>query len=240
MAEIYVIASGKGGVGKSTFVAGASRALALLGKKVLAVDGDIGLRSLDLLLGCGEKVVFDWGDVVLGRCEAQKAVVEGNVDFIAAPRAYDEAFTAEGLKKALTPIFDNYDFVFIDAPAGIDTGFRIAAGCADKALVVTTPDCVCVRSCGRANSELCALGITDTKLIVNMFEMKPVSKGRLLNIDECMDETCVPLAGVIPMDRKLAFSSVTGTEPGEFSPSSQAFMRIAKRLTGQKVKLVCE
>lgn len=240
MAEIYVVASGKGGVGKSSFVAGVSKALASMDKKVLAVDGDIGLRSLDLLFGCADKVVFDWGDVVLGQCEAEKAVVGGKVDLLAAPRNYNDEFSSEKLKNALSELFEKYDYVFFDAPAGIDTGFKIAAGCADKAILVTTPDVVCVRSCGRAGNELHAMGRDDVRLVVNMFDMKPVEKGKLMNIDECMDETCIPLIGAVPMDRKLAYAPVTGKEPGKSAASTKAFLRIAKRITGEKVRIEIE
>ena len=235
--EIYVVASGKGGVGKSTFVAGVSNALSSLGKRVLAIDCDIGLRSLDLLLECGEKVVFDWGDFILGHCDANQVLIKGDVDFVAAPRFFDDSFNGENLAKLIEKISVGYDFIFMDAPAGIDSGFMTAAGCADNAIVVSTPDRICVRSCSRAFEEIEKLKIENTRLVINMFETRPVHKGKLLNVDECIDETGVQLLGVIPMDRELAFSSVTGITPGEFSVSDQAFYRIAKRLSGERVPL---
>lgn len=238
MAKCILVASGKGGVGKSTFTAGISEALSEKELKILAIDCDIGLRSLDLLLGHSADVVFDWGDVILGRCEPEKAVIRGEVDFIAAPRSFDDAFTDEAFSDMVKSLSDDYDYIFIDAPAGIDRGFRLAASGADRAVVITTPDCVCVRSCSRAFAELDRLGIEDIKLIINMFEPKTVCKGRLLNIDECIDETGVQLLGVIPMDKALRFCSVTGEGPDEFSPSSLAFVRIAKRLEGEKSKLI--
>ena len=119
MARIYAVASGKGGVGKSTFTAGISKALSSLGKRVLAIDCDIGLRSLDLLLGCDEQVVFDWGDGILGRCTPDRAVISGDVDFIAAPRKYDEDFSGKALRDMLGGLSDKYDYVFFDAPAGV-------------------------------------------------------------------------------------------------------------------------
>ena len=116
----------------------------------------------------------------------------------------------------------------------------MAVACAKKAIALTTPDPVCVRSCARAISEAEKAGIKDIKLVINMFEVKPAVKRKLLNIDECIDETLAQLLGVIPMDRTLTFSSVTGEETGEFSPSTQAFLRISRRLTGERVPLVCE
>ena len=240
MAEIFVVASGKGGVGKSTFVAGISKELSQAGKKVLAVDCDTGLRSLDLLLGCGEQVVFDWGDAVLGRCEPSDAVTKGETDFLAAPRQFNDSFTGENLKKLIEGFAGDYDYIFLDAPAGIDSGFRLASSCAERGIIISTPDSVCVRSCERAASELEKAGVTDIRLVINMFEVKPVKNRHLLNIDECVDETGVMLLGIIPFDRQLAFSSVTGDDPGEFSPSSQAFYRISVRMSGGTAELVCE
>lgn len=240
MAKIYIVASGKGGVGKSTLTAGLARMLSELNKKVLAIDCDIGLRSLDILLGYDDKVVFDWGDVITGRCQKEDAVIKGDVDFIAAPRSYDEAYTGEALKEFIDSIKIGYDYIFLDAPAGIGTGFNIAAASAEYGIAVTTPDNVCVRSCGRACEELNKHNIDDIRLVINMFEAKPVVKKKLLNIDECIDETGVQLLGVIPLDRILAFASVTGVAPGEFSASEQAFYRLAKRITGERVPLVCE
>lgn len=240
MADIYLVASGKGGVGKSTFVSGVSRGLAEIGKKVLAIDCDIGLRSLDLLFGYSDKVLFDWGDAILGRCSIEDAVIRDDVDYIAAPRNYDAEFTGEKLCELVKSLTWNYDYIFLDSPAGLGSGFNIAAACADKAIVVTTPDSICVRSCGRTAEELTRKGFEDIRLIINMFEKKPVVKGKLLNIDECIDETCVQLLGVIPMDRTLAFASVTGEAPGEFSASEQAFYRIARRVSGERIPLVCE
>lgn len=240
MAEIILVSSGKGGSGKSSFTAGVSRALAACGKKVLAVDFDIGLRSLDLLLGVSDKVVFDWGDLLLERCTAEQAIVSGNVDLLAAPLRFNSAFTAEAVAKMMKSLKPHYDYIMIDSPAGIDRGFELAAAGAERAVVVSTPDSVCVRSCGRAFDELDKMDISDIKLIINMFEVKPVCRHKLLNIDQCIDETGVQLLGIVPRDPNLGYCSVTGVTPGEFSPSTLAFSRIAKRITGKRVPLVCE
>ncbi len=240
MAEIIMVASGKGGSGKSTFTVGVSRALAQLGKKVLAIDCDIGLRSLDLLFGVSEKVVFDWGDLLGERCTAEQAVISGNVDLLAAPLSYGESFTEDGFSKLVHGFDGKYDFIFIDSPAGIDRGFSLAASGAKRAITVTTPDSVCVRSCNRAFRELDRLGVVNVRLVINMFESKPVCKRRLLNIDQCIDETGVQLLGIIPRDPSLGFCSVTGNAPNEFSSSTLAFRRIAKRLCGEKTPLICE
>lgn len=240
MADIYVVASGKGGVGKSTFVSNVALELARKGKKVLAVDCDIGLRSLDIMMDMSEETVYDWGDALLGRCSPGEVVTEGEAGLAAAPRNYDEAFTPEKFSALIKEISEGYDIVLIDSPAGIGSGFRLACSAAGKAIAVTTPDPVCVRSCARAVDEIKASGIEDVRLIINMFEAKSVTKSRLLNIDECVDITCARLLGVIPMDRTLVFTEVTGEEADEFAPASQAFFRITRRLLGERVPLFCE
>lgn len=240
MAEIIVIASGKGGSGKSSFTAGIGRALAKLDKKVLAIDCDIGLRSLDLLFGVSENVVFDWGDLLCDRCNVEQAIIKAEIDLLAAPRNFSSEFTPESTAALFRSFAKDYDYILLDSPAGIDRGFQISASGADKAIVVTTPDNICVRSCARAFDELRRLGIEDARLVINMFEVKPVCKKKLLNIDQCIDETGVQLLGVVPRDINIGYCSVTGETPGEFSPSTLAYKRIAKRITGQRIPLVCE
>ncbi len=240
MAEIIVVASGKGGSGKSSFTAGVGRALANLDKKVLAIDCDIGLRSLDLLFGVSENVLFDWGDLICDRCTPEQAIIKSEIDLLAAPRNFSNDFDPEKTAELFRDLSKDYDYVLIDSPAGIDRGFQLAASGADKAVVISTPDNICVRSCARAFDELRRLGIEDARLVINMFEVKPVCKKKLLNIDQCIDETGVQLLGVVPRDINVGYSSVTGETPGEFSPSSLAYKRIAKRITGQRVALVCE
>ena len=240
MAVVTAVISGKGGVGKSTFTAGISKELSALGKKVLAIDCDIGLRSLDLLLGCDEQVVFDWGDVILSRCEPSRAVINSAVDFLAAPLSGDDSFTPANLRKVIDELAPGYDFIFLDAPAGVGEGFELAVRCADRLIAVTTPDNICVRSCALAITQAERDGVTECSLIINMFEVRPVIKKKLLNLDECIDATATGLLGVVPVDRTLAFASVTGIKPGEFSPSQQAFSRIARRFLGEKIELICE
>ncbi|MEE1011931.1 MAG: AAA family ATPase, partial [Acutalibacteraceae bacterium] len=140
MAEIILVASGKGGSGKSSFTAGVSRALTSLGKKVLAIDCDIGLRSLDIMFDVSEKVVFDWGDLLLGRCTPEQAVIKGNIDLLAAPRNFSDDFTPEATAKTFSSFSEDYDYILLDSPAGIDRGFILAASAADRAVVVSTPD----------------------------------------------------------------------------------------------------
>ena len=238
--KVIAFANNKGGSGKSTFVSGISNALATLGKKVLAADCDIGLRSLDLMFGVTENVVFDWGDLLCDRCTVEQAIIKAEIDLLAAPRNFSSEFTPEKTAKLFKSFSRDYDYILLDSPAGIDRGMRLAASAADRAIVVSTADSICVRSCARAFDELRRLNIDDTRLVINMFEVKPACKHKLLNIDQCIDETGVQLIGVVPRDINIGFSSVTGTSPKEFAPSSLAFNRIAKRISGKRVPLVCE
>lgn len=238
MAKKIVIASGKGGVGKSTVTAGLSRALENEGKKVLAIDFDIGLRSLDLLFGVREQVVKNWGDVLLGNCEKEHAIIHvGNIDFISAPLNFNEEFTQEKVREMIGKYDEDYDIIFFDAPAGISAGFSLACAAADSALVVSTPDDVCVRSVEITAQKISSFGINDIRLVINRFIRKLSAKRKFLNVDEVIDLTSVQLIGVIPYDAKIGFSSMQ-TSSFNFKASSQkSFGRIAKRILGENVPL---
>lgn len=238
MAKKIVIASGKGGVGKSSMTLGLCRALSDMGKKVLAIDCDIGLRSLDLLFAVGNDLVFDWGDIVLGNCEAVKTVMHsGKVDVVAAPLSENEAFTPEKMREMVLLFDADYDYIFIDAPAGIVGEFRFAAAMADAAIVVATPDEVCIRSASRAADTLRKLGISELRLILNRFHKPAVEHDFLLNIDESIDRSGVQLLGVVPEDPEVMFRLPKGEQPYKKSGAKLAWSRIAERLEGKNVPL---
>ena len=239
MAKKVVLASGKGGVGKSTLTAGLSGALAGMGKNVLAVDFDIGLRSLDLILGVREQVVFDWGDLVLNRCEPRQAMIKtpGGPVFIAAPLSFNRAYNFRNIKELLKSFDDYFDYIFIDSPAGVSRGFRLAACAADTGLIVATPDEVCVHSGSIAADEMIDMGIENPRLVINRFNKKAVFKGRLLNIDDVIDAAGVQLIGVMPEDDELSYLAGTGQPFPKDTPSAFAFKRIGRRLEGENLPL---
>ncbi|MBQ3005152.1 MAG: AAA family ATPase [Clostridia bacterium] len=238
MAIKTVFASGKGGVGKSSVTAGLASALAERGKKVLTVDSDIGLRSLDLILGVNEKMIFNWGDVILGYCESEDATITtGSVDLLGAPLEFDEEFTKENLKKVLEKIEDKYDFILIDCPAGIGEGFRLASSVADNAIIIVTPDEVSVRSGEIAANALYSQGMEDVKVIINRFKEKSTIKGRLLNIDDVIDSAKLQLQGIVPEDPDITYSAIKGKPVEKGSPSYSAFKRIASRMCGENTPL---
>lgn len=228
MAEKIVVASGKGGVGKSSCSVGIGKELSNKGYKVLLIDTDIALRSLDVLLGVSDRVVFDWGDVICERCSDKKAVIKcKKVDLLSCPLRFDEKFTPEAMKKTVMLYDKDYDFIIIDSPAGVGTGFDIATAAADRALIISTSDRVCVRSACRAAEKLYEKGIDDVRLIINRFVSKSVKKNKLLNIDSVIDDTTVQLIGVVPEDENITFGNVMKRKN---QVSYQPFVRITNRI----------
>ncbi|MBO4339733.1 MAG: P-loop NTPase [Clostridia bacterium] len=240
MQNIFLVASGKGGVGKSSLTAFLGRALVKLNKRVLLIDLDIALRSLDLILGVTEKCVYDWGDVLEGRAMPEQAVVKGengNPDLLCAPVRSSSAIDAAGLLLIIQSIKDNYDYIFLDAPAGLGVMLSIGAAVANKAIVVATPDEVCVRSAGVAADKIRSFGFNgEIRLVINRYRKKESKKGMLLNADTVIDKTYVQLIGIVPEDSLIAFHSVKSAF-GFVGPASKAFMRIAKRLEGEQIPL---
>ncbi len=240
MSVKIVIASGKGGVGKSSAAVGIGHALKKLNKKVLLVDCDLSLGGLDIMLGVTKDVVFNWGDILAGRCETENAIIDARgISFLAVPDAQEEEFSKEAFNDLFSQLDGMFDYIIFDAPAGIAEGFTLCAGAADRAVIVATPDNVCVRSGARAADRLRTIGVDDIRLVINRFEVKPVKKHRLLNIDECIDAAGLQLIGIVPEDDAVTYSTVTGIYP-EFSRAARAFGRIARRFDGERLPLEIE
>lgn len=177
MAEKIVIASGKGGVGKSSLTAGLARALSNSGKRVLMLDMDIGLRSLDLIFGTQKELLFDWGNVLDGGCEPnQAAIAAGGPMLMTAPMHMSDSFTAESIKELADRLSKDYDYIFFDAPAGLSDGFELACAASDRGIVVSTADAVCVRSVNITAGAMRSLGLEDIRLVINRFDEKAVCK----------------------------------------------------------------
>ncbi len=236
MAKKIVVASGKGGVGKSTFTVGLAKALTALGNKVLIIDCDR-LRSIDLLLGVTEQLVYDFGDVIKKNCEPEAAIYENKgVGVVSCPLTY-EGISKEDMSILAEHYDCDYNFILFDAPAGIDRGLELASAAADSGIVVSTPDLVCVRSACTAAREMEKIGVGETRLIINRAHRKDISKGRLLNIDNVIDSTMVQLIGVVPEDAKLRLGSMGGEIYKRGQLSRTAFSNIAKRICGQYIAL---
>ena len=230
--RVIVVTSGKGGVGKTTTTANISMALAKLGKKVVVVDGDTGLRNLDIILGLENRIVYTLVDVVEGNCELKKALIrDKRVDGLyllpTAQTRQKDCVSEEQMKNLSDELKKDFEFVLFDCPAGIESGFKNASAGASEALVVTTPDVAPVRDADRIIGMLEAQGK----------EPKMMRKGDMLGVGDVLDILSVPLIGVVPEDDLVLRSSNNG-EPLTLSPNSPAataFTNIARRLLGEEV-----
>ncbi|MBQ3087520.1 MAG: AAA family ATPase [Clostridia bacterium] len=239
MANKIVIASGKGGVGKSTLTAGLGRTAAGKGIKTLLIDCDAGLGSLDILLGCDKDCTFNWMDVYEERCKAEDALIGvcDNLSLLPVPRSAETDYPEDAIKSFLDKHESEYDLIFIDAPAGIDNGVKRAAMGADRAIVVATPDTVSVRGAWTVARVLLQNGIKEARLVINRFDYRSVRRKKQFNIDDTIDQTAVQLLGVVPEESKIISASVTGKQLKKNSPAAKAFDRILQRIYGANVPL---
>lgn len=238
MARKIVLASGKGGVGKSSLTAGIAIELCNIGQKVLVVDFDIGMGCLDLILASDDTGIFNWCDVVKGVCEPMQAIRSTiGPSLLSAPQCFDEVCTEENVKAMLESYDEEFDYILMDAPAGVSGGFLLAAACADEGIIVSTADEVCVRVGFYAAEKLSSIGVKKIKLIINKFNKRLTSQGHYLNIDEVIDSTVLQLLGVVPEDKKISYCSVIGMRTLEASKGKEAFRRIALRLEGFNINL---
>lgn len=237
---ITVITSGKGGVGKSTVSAGLACALAARGQRVLVIDTDAGLRSLDLMLGVSDRAVYDLGDIFARRCEPSAAICESplcaNVFVITAPSSADELGSPAEMQYLCRGLAEHYDTVLIDCPAGIGRGFRVAVAAADRAVIVSTPDAVCARDAYIVSTLLDEQEIS-YKLIVNRLRPRAVMKGKMPDLDEIMDQAGVPLLGVIPEDEAVTLATAGGTALPKKSYAARCLANIAARFCGEATPL---
>lgn len=236
MAQKIVIASGKGGVGKTSLCVGIGKALSAIGMKVLLIDCDC-LRSLDVLTGVTEKMVYNFGDVVFGRCSASEAVYENEgLSVVTCPDSYDNI--SDYSMKWLTSKYENdFDYILLDAPAGIDRGLHLALSVADRAIVISTPDLVCVRSACIAGREIENAGIKNIRLIINRVSKRDIVRGRLLNFDSVIDATQIQLIGVVPEDPKIRLGAMGRNVYKKGQVSYKALSNIAMRIIGKTAVL---
>jgi len=244
--EAIVITSGKGGVGKTTTTANLGTALALLGKRVCLVDTDIGLRNLDVVMGLENRIIYDLVDVVEGRCTVQKALVkdkrfDDKLYLLPAAQTSDKsAVTPEQMKQLVDELKQDYDYVLIDCPAGIEQGYKNAVAGADEAIVVTTPEVSAVRDADRIIGLLeKEEHIKPPRLVINRIRSHMVKNGDMLDIDEIVMHLSIDLLGIIADDENVIKASNNG-EPIVLDPTSKAsiaYRNIARRILGESVPL---
>ena len=240
--RIIVITSGKGGVGKTTTTANLAVALANEGYRVVAIDGDVGLRNLDVIMGLENRIVYTLVDVIEGTCRLNQAMIRDkrteNLYMIpTAQSRTKDAVSSEQMLEICGQLRNEFDFVLIDSPAGIEAGFRNAAAGADEALVVTTPEVSAVRDADRIIGLLESMEKAPISLIINRIKPEMVKRGEMLAIQDVLDILAVDLIGAVPDDESVVTSSNKG-EPLTFSNGSlatKAFLNIAKRICGNDV-----
>lgn len=247
MGEVIVITSGKGGVGKTTTTANIGTALAMMGKRTVLLDTDIGLRNLDVVMGLENRIVYHLVDVTEKRCRLHQAMIKDKkldkLSLIPAAQTRDKSAVTESQMKHITDeLKKEFDYVLIDCPAGIEQGFKNAVAGADRALVVTTPEISAVRDADRVIGLLEAAGLKDPKVIVNRVRFDMVRKGEMMNIEDILDILAVDLIGIVADDEDIVISTNRG-EPivkNQLSPAGKSFRNIARRICGEEVPFLHE
>ncbi len=241
-AQVITITSGKGGVGKTTAVANLAVALALEGSKVVCIDGDIGLRNLDVILGLENRIVYDLVDVVEGRCRLKQAMIRDKklpeLYLIPAAQTRDKsAVSGADMIRLVKELRSECDFVLIDSPAGIERGFRNAIAGADRVLVVTNPEVSAVRDADRVIGILESEEKGPASLILNRLNPTLVKSKDMLSPEDVLDLLAIELIGIVPEDENVIIASNRGAPVSleNKSRAGQAFRNIAKRLKGEKV-----
>ena len=243
MGKIIAVVSGKGGTGKTSFTACVSLALAAMGHTTLALDCDITLRNLDLALGLSDSAVMDFSDVLEGRCTLAEAAVSHRkyptLSLLAAPLApVGTRFSLSAMQTLAQTIRRQYDYCFIDAPAGLGQGFQLATAVADSVVVVTTTDPAALRDAQRTVMELQRFPAGQVHLVVNRVQKKML-KALHSTIDDAMDTAGLPLLGVIPEDSDIPLALNRGIPLRDINYYAQrAYENIAKRITGQRAPLL--
>ncbi|MFA7467705.1 MAG: septum site-determining protein MinD [Desulfotomaculaceae bacterium] len=245
MGEVIVVTSGKGGVGKTTTSANLGAGLASAGSRVCLIDADIGLRNLDVVMGLENRIVYDLVDVTSGNCSFRKALIKDkrfdNLFLMPAAQTKDKTAVNPAQMEALcSEIKDDFDYVLIDCPAGIEQGFRNAIAGADQAVVVTTPEVSAVRDADRIIGLLEKEDLREPKLIVNRMRHQMVKHGDMMSIDDIIEILAIDLLGVVPEDELV----VVSTNRGEMvvlnnnSKSGQAYRNIVRRIRGEDVPMM--
>ena len=240
-----VITSGKGGVGKTTTTANIGTALATLGKKVVVVDGDTGLRNLDVLMGLENRIVYTIIDVIENRCRMKQALIKdkrySNLFLLPTAQTKDKNdISSDKMLKIVRDLKEEFDFVIIDCPAGIEQGFENAIIGADRAIVVVNPEITSVRDADRVIGKLDARGLEDHSVVINRLNYEMTQRGDMLDISDIIEVLSVKLLGVVPDDKEVTVYTNKG-EPvvlDQNSSAGVAFKNIARRILGEEVPIM--
>jgi septum site-determining protein MinD len=252
LARVIVVTSGKGGVGKTTSAAAIATGLALLGKKTVVIDFDVGLRNLDLIMGCERRVVFDFINVINDGIRLHQALIKDkrvdNLYVMPTSQTRDkDALDLEGVEKALNELRLEFDYIICDSPAGIEKGAQTALYFADEAVIVTNPEVSSVRDSDRI------IGILNSKtrraekgeeavkqhLLLTRYDPARVEKGEMLKVEDVLEILAIPLLGVIPQDDSVLQASNVGMPVvlDERSKAGQAYTDAVRRLAGEQIEM---
>lgn len=248
MATIIVVTSGKGGVGKTTSSAAISSGLALQGHKTVVIDFDIGLRNLDIVMGCERRVVFDFINVINGEASIKQALIKDKrvpgLFILPASQTRDkEALTMEGVERVLNELAEEFEYIICDSPAGIESGAFTAMYFADHAIVVTNPEVSSVRDSDRilgllaSKSKRAVEGLDPVKehLLITRYDAERVEKGEMLSVQDVKEILAIPLIGVIPESKSVLKASNTGVPVvlDESSDAGLAYQDAIARFMGE-------
>lgn len=238
--RVIVVTSGKGGVGKTTAVANIGVGLAKRQRKVVMIDADIGLRNLDVVMGLENRIVYDLVDIVERTCKMRQAMIKDkrfdDLYLIPAAQTRDkDVIKPEQMKALCDELKEEFDYVLVDSPAGIEQGFRNAMAGASEAIIITTPEVSAVRDADRIIGLLHAQEFFDPLLILNRLRPDMIRKGEMMDIDDINDILAIKMVGVIPDDENIIISTNKG-EPvilNKTSRAAEAFHNIVRRLEGE-------
>jgi len=244
MGEVIVITSGKGGVGKTTTTANIGAGLSKFDKKVVVIDTDLGLRNLDVVMGLENLIVYNLVDVIEGTCRLKQALIRDkryeNLYLLPSAQTKDKTAISPGqMKKLTSQLKDEFDYILLDCPAGIEQGFQNAMAGADPAIVVTTPEVSAIRDADRIIGLLESNQLKKIDLIINRIRMDMVKRGDMMSVDDVTEILSVPLIGALPDDEQV----VIGTNQGEpvvglESKAGKAYLNICKRIMGIEVPFI--
>jgi len=242
--KVIVVTSGKGGVGKTTTVANIGTTLAKKKHSVVMIDADIGLRNLDVVMGLENRIVYNLVDIIEGKCRKQQAMIRdrklANLYIIPAAQTREKnAVQPEQMKSLCAELAEEFDYVLIDCPAGIEQGFRNAVAGAQTALIVTTPEVSAIRDADRVIGLLEAGLLRDIHLIVNRLNQRMVKKGDMMSTADIVSLLAVPLLGVVPESEEVVISTNRGVPlvHDRGSRAGIAFQKIAARLNGEQIPI---
>ncbi|MDJ0755941.1 MAG: septum site-determining protein MinD [Ardenticatenaceae bacterium] len=247
LGKVITITSGKGGVGKTTLTANLSAALASIGRKVVAIDTDIGLRNLDVVMGLENRIVYDLVDVIEGRCRLKQAMIKdkrvNSLYMIPAAQTRDKmSISPTDMVLVCDQLREEMDYILIDSPAGIERGFQNALAPSDQVLIVTNPEVSAVRDADRIIGLVDAAEKGPAQLLVNRLKPEMVARGDMLSINDIVEILAVDVLGIIPEDESILISSNRGTpltlDNGHMPRARIAVQNVARRIEGESVPFI--